>query len=38
MNWRACREHAEAFRAWVINETERQGRHWATVEVEYDAG
>jgi hypothetical protein len=33
-HWSACRDHALAFRQWVINETERQGEHWASVEVE----
>lgn len=35
MQWWACLEHAQAFRQWVINETNRLGENWAAVELEF---
>lgn len=36
--WWACYEHAKQFQAWVINETNRVGEHWASVELQsYEA-
>lgn len=34
-SWWACYHHATAFRAWVMNETNRHGDNWASVEIEY---
>lgn len=34
-NWWACYWHAKAFKAWVMNETDRHGDNWASVELEY---
>ena len=33
MEWWACYDHAVAFRRWVMEETNRQGEHWASCEL-----
>lgn len=33
--FRACRDHAEAFGQWVVEETERQGGQWAYTVMEW---
>lgn len=31
--WWACPDHAEAFKAWVSQESDRQGAAWGSVEM-----
>ena len=33
-SWWACTEHAQQFKQWVVNETDRHDENWASVSIE----